>query len=260
MSRTTPRSRPPSTAAQLLTVIILAALTSDARAGSEPAAPAPLPPDPPEESAGAPGTPATCEVRWDCRDFPPPRCDEGDPVRYAGLCEGGLCRYVELRMRCPDGMVCRFGPRGPGCGTPRAEESPAEPPRAMQANPLGHLPTATRQLLLNASVRFGVGGTAIDRWDARLLDEVADALAAHPELRVRVDGHTDDTGRRAHNMRLSLDRAAAVRDALVARGVAPGRLAIAGLGPDQPLVANDNERNRSFNRRADIVVVGVAGR
>jgi outer membrane protein OmpA-like peptidoglycan-associated protein len=86
------------------------------------------------------------------------------------------------------------------------------------------------------------------------LDQVAALLAAEPDLRVYVTGHTDSTGGFEHNMRLSADRAAAVVAALVGTyGVDPVRLASAGLGPTSPVASNDTEEGKAKNRRVELV-------
>ncbi len=68
-------------------------------------------------------------------------------------------------------------------------------------------------------------------------------------------GHSDGTGRRAHNLRLSRARAMAVAQALRAEGLAVAR--VEGLGPDQPVAANDTIQGRARNRRVEIHLQGV---
>jgi OmpA-OmpF porin, OOP family len=86
------------------------------------------------------------------------------------------------------------------------------------------------------------------------LDAVAAALKASPGAQILVEGHTDATGVPADNERLSLERASAVKNALVARGVDADSIAVAGLGQDQPIAPNDTPEGRAKNRRTEIVV------
>ena len=87
------------------------------------------------------------------------------------------------------------------------------------------------------------------------LNEVADALVkGSPDSNITVEGHTDSQGQRQYNMDLSKKRADAVRDQLVARGVAADRIKSVGYGPDKPLVDNKTAENRANNRRVEIVV------
>lgn len=85
-----------------------------------------------------------------------------------------------------------------------------------------------------------------------VLDRVATSLAAYPEIRVEVAGHTDSKGSRAYNVRLSQKRADAVRDYLVGKGIAADRLVAKGYGPDKPLATNDTEEGRAQNRRTEL--------
>ena len=87
------------------------------------------------------------------------------------------------------------------------------------------------------------------------LNEVADALVKSSlDSNITVEGHTDSQGQRDYNMTLSKKRADAVRDQLVARGVAPDRIKSVGYGPDRPLVDNKTPENRASNRRVEVVV------
>jgi len=87
------------------------------------------------------------------------------------------------------------------------------------------------------------------------LNEVADALIkGNPDSNITVEGHTDSQGQRQYNMELSKKRADAVRDQLVARGVASDRIKSVGYGPDRPLIDNKTAENRANNRRVEIVV------
>ena len=88
----------------------------------------------------------------------------------------------------------------------------------------------------------------------RTLDEVATVLKAYPEAEVVVEGHTDATGVPADNQRLSLERADAVKSALVARGVSADRIKTAGLGQDRPVASNGTVEGRAKNRRTELVV------
>jgi OOP family OmpA-OmpF porin len=105
------------------------------------------------------------------------------------------------------------------------------------------------------NVQFEHGSAEIKPESDSLLDQIALHLKANPELkRVRVEGHTDDTGPRDVNVRLSKQRAEAVRQHLVKRGVNPQRLSAEGYGPDKPLVTDTTEAARAKNRRVEFVV------
>ncbi|HYJ10445.1 MAG TPA: OmpA family protein, partial [Polyangiaceae bacterium] len=85
-----------------------------------------------------------------------------------------------------------------------------------------------------------------------LLTEVAKVMTDHPEIkRVRVEGHTDNKGGAAYNVKLSQQRADSVIKWLSSRGIAPDRLVAKGMGLTNPLVPNDTEANRALNRRVE---------
>jgi outer membrane protein OmpA-like peptidoglycan-associated protein len=74
-----------------------------------------------------------------------------------------------------------------------------------------------------------------------------------PALKVFEVGHTDSASGLEANVKLSLDRAAAVVKAIAARGVAAQRLKYAGLGPYSPVASNETEEGRAKYRRVELV-------
>lgn len=89
--------------------------------------------------------------------------------------------------------------------------------------------------------------------DARtILDGIASALVANPEIRVRVSGHTDSIGERAYNVALSQSRAESVAAYLASRGVAEARMEAQGFGPDEPVATNATSEGRALNRRVEL--------
>lgn len=88
---------------------------------------------------------------------------------------------------------------------------------------------------------------------APVIDEIAKLLQGDPALRLSIDGHTDSSGAAEHNRTLSKARADAVRDALLARGIADARLSTQGFGADKPLADNADATGRARNRRVELV-------
>lgn len=84
------------------------------------------------------------------------------------------------------------------------------------------------------------------------LDEVAEWLKAHPDLRIEIAAHTDNTEFRPYALSRSLGRASAVRKYLLSRGVASERLLAKGYGPDQPVAGNDTAAGRARNERIEL--------
>lgn len=85
-------------------------------------------------------------------------------------------------------------------------------------------------------------------------ERLASWMLGHPEVRVRVEGHTDNVGSTAKNQVLSLERAEAVRSFLNTRGVDSSRVDVLGLGDTMPVTDNNTEEGRSSNRRVEVVI------
>lgn len=107
------------------------------------------------------------------------------------------------------------------------------------------------RLLDAAHIEFETGSDRIASSKVALLDLTARAASDCPG-RLRVEGHTDNTGSAAINDALSQRRAEAVRAALVQRGVAPSRLTAVGYGSGRPIGDNDTDEGRALNRRIEI--------
>jgi outer membrane protein OmpA-like peptidoglycan-associated protein len=86
------------------------------------------------------------------------------------------------------------------------------------------------------------------------IDRLAQFMRDYPERSVRIEGHTDSAGDDQANQQLSERRAAAVRDALVARGIDAARIETAGYGEARPIAGNDTPGGRQQNRRIEVVV------
>jgi len=106
-------------------------------------------------------------------------------------------------------------------------------------------------------VQFATGSSRIDRRSEPLLDQISQALNANPEVgKVLVEGHTDNVGDPRLNQRLSQERAAAVREALISRGVDGDRLTTRGFGESRPIAPNKSPAGRANNRRVEFIITG----
>ena len=88
-----------------------------------------------------------------------------------------------------------------------------------------------------------------------ILNQVADSLAAAPQMRVEIGGHTDAQGSDAANQKLSERRAQAAKDYLIARGIDAARLSSKGYGESQPVDSNETAEGRELNRRVEMKVL-----
>lgn len=87
----------------------------------------------------------------------------------------------------------------------------------------------------------------------KILDEVVEVLSQNPKISLEVQGHTDNVGGEAYNMKLSQSRADSVRAYMVQKGIPPARLVGKGYGFHQPLVPNTSAANRELNRRVQFI-------
>lgn len=93
----------------------------------------------------------------------------------------------------------------------------------------------------------------------RTIDKLVEFLHKHTERTVVIEGHTDSRGSDVYNLGLSQQRSDAVRNALVARGIAPARIQARGMGEVYPVASNDTEAGRQQNRRVEIIISTDAG-
>ncbi len=102
---------------------------------------------------------------------------------------------------------------------------------------------------------FDTGSASLKQKSEAALLVIATYLKELPQQNFYIVGHTDDTGDYDFNMKLSHNRAAAVRDALVTdHGVVSKRLFASGVGPLSPMASNANDLSRAQNRRVEIIL------
>jgi OOP family OmpA-OmpF porin len=118
------------------------------------------------------------------------------------------------------------------------------------------LPAAVKSFMgVIAGIEFDENQAAIRASSEMALDNAASILKEHPSLNVEVVGHTDDRGTRELNLDLSLRRAEAVKQSLIARGIDASRIQSRGAGPDEPLTSNDTPAGRQKNRRIEFRII-----
>lgn len=129
------------------------------------------------------------------------------------------------------------------------------PPRRTRGLGLRH----RTEPYIDLQIRFDFDSDRLRPEAARQIAEIAGALseAILKERRILIEGHTDATGAAEYNQDLSERRAAAVRAALIARGVDPTMLTIAAYGEAQPIGDNANPVGQALNRRVTFVNIGA---
>lgn len=101
-------------------------------------------------------------------------------------------------------------------------------------------------------INFETNKSDIKPESEAVLKEILTLLEKQPEWKLRIDGHTDNTGPKAANMALSQRRAAAVMAWLVKNGADKSRLTSQGFGDTQPAAENDTEEGKAKNRRVEL--------
>ena len=141
-------------------------------------------------------------------------------------------------------------------GCPVEEPPPAAPPceapSAGEAIDLNGCKTGEAVVL--RGVNFELDSARLTANAKTILDGVADALLAAQDLKVEVGGHTSSEASDAYNLKLSDNRAEAVRQYLIARGVAGDRLTVMGYGERNPVADNGTSDGRELNRRVELKV------
>lgn len=114
-------------------------------------------------------------------------------------------------------------------------------------------------MLTLGNVLFDTNGDTLKPGADELVSRLAQFLQNHPDIKVRIEGHTDSTGSDAYNQALSERRAEAVAHALEARGTPVQRIQAVGRGKSAPVAGNDTAAGRQQNRRVEIIFSDAHG-
>jgi outer membrane protein OmpA-like peptidoglycan-associated protein len=128
------------------------------------------------------------------------------------------------------------------------------PPQGFAVDSHGCL---TEQIATIPEVRFAPNTSRLTAEAVQILTQFAEALVQQPQFFVEVDGNTDSSGSQYANLELSRQRAKAVKDTLIAHGVAAQRLSAEGYGSFRPLTNNATEQEREQNRRIDFRITAA---
>ena len=136
---------------------------------------------------------------------------------------------------------------------PVVEVAPVEPVAPVQPAPQ----ELTEDLNMELRVFFDTNKSNIKDQYKPEIAKVAEKLVEYPNATARIEGHTDNTGPRALNERLSLARANSVKSSLVNEyNVDPARLSTQGFAWDQPIADNNTKEGRAMNRRVFATITG----
>jgi outer membrane protein ompA family P60 len=113
----------------------------------------------------------------------------------------------------------------------------------------------TKEINLYAkTILFDVNKSVVKTQAEFILYNIAKIMNENDDFNFIIEGHTDNTGVAEHNLQLSQERADAIKDYLIRKGVKSKRLEAKGYGQTRPIESNDTERGREINRRVEINV------
>jgi outer membrane protein OmpA-like peptidoglycan-associated protein len=117
-------------------------------------------------------------------------------------------------------------------------------------------PIETGEKIVLHNIFFASGSSNLEERSQTEIEILQLFLQRNASLRIEIGGHTDDVGNDAANLKLSQERADAVRSALIAKGIDAGRIVAKGYGETKPVASNQNEAGRAQNRRTEFSIVG----
>jgi OOP family OmpA-OmpF porin len=203
-----------------------------------------------------------------CPDVPGVKTD--DPKTNGCPSDRDKDGIVDAEDACPDVAGLKTDdPKTNGCPDPDRDKDgianekdacpdvpgPANADPAKNGCPQAYIQEG--QIKIRDKVKFATSSAAIVRGkdSEDVLDAVKKILADHPDIKVRIEGHTDNVAWPQLNRTLSQHRAESVKAWLVQHGIDAGRLTTQGFGPDRPIDDNATYQGRANNRRVEFHIL-----
>ncbi|MDR1022084.1 MAG: OmpA family protein [Prevotellaceae bacterium] len=140
---------------------------------------------------------------------------------------------------------------------PKSKEAKLLAKKGYDAFPTDSVRVGMKTYLRN--ILFANAKATLKSKSYKQLEPLYRLMIYHPTLQIEVSGHTDDTGKKATNQRLSQERAQSVVDYLVGRGIEQNRLVAKGYGDTQPITPNKTTGGKKLNRRVEFKVISLGG-
>ena len=102
-------------------------------------------------------------------------------------------------------------------------------------------------------ILFETGKSVIQKESLPIIDQIYEMLNLAANIKISIEGHTDNVGDATSNKKLSNDRAKSVMDVLIAKGIDKSRLSSIGWGQEKPVADNRTDEGKAKNRRVEIV-------
>ncbi|MBN8825021.1 MULTISPECIES: OmpA family protein [unclassified Spirosoma] len=125
----------------------------------------------------------------------------------------------------------------------------------IKSDPVKMAPIKEGSVIRLNNIFFDTGKTELRPESGPELDRLVTTLNENPKMTIEVRGHTDNTGSNEINNKLSQDRADAVREYFISKGIEPDRVGSKGFGESKPIATNDTEAGRQQNRRVEFAIV-----
>jgi outer membrane protein OmpA-like peptidoglycan-associated protein len=137
---------------------------------------------------------------------------------------------------------------------PESTPAPPIPPAPAPVEKKSKVYIEKEKIVISETIYFASAKANILPVSFAILDDVAKLLLENPDIKVRIEGHTDNVGRDDLNLRLSQARADSVMKYLIKKGVTPERLEAKGYGETMPIADNSTPEGRAKNRRVEFVI------
>lgn len=125
----------------------------------------------------------------------------------------------------------------------------------IKSDPVKMAPIKEGSVVRLNNIFFDTGKSELRPESGPELDRLVTTLNENPKMTIEVRGHTDNTGSNEINNKLSQDRADAVREYFISKGIEPDRVGSKGFGETKPIATNDTEAGRQQNRRVEFVII-----
>lgn len=147
----------------------------------------------------------------------------------------------------------------PGCALFTTKEKPFDPIEVTATRPPpgpDRVVLLPSNIIISDKIQFQTNSHELLDVSHALLDEVVKVMSDNVQIEsVRVEGHTDSTGKADYNKTLSQKRAESVMKYLVSKGVKANRLSAEGFGQERPIADNADAVGQDMNRRVEFVIV-----
>jgi outer membrane protein OmpA-like peptidoglycan-associated protein len=197
------------------------------------------------------------------------RCPQDKGVEETGGCpdkDGDGDKIVDRKDKCPEAAG---PPENDGCpdtdtdkdGVPdRLDKCPTEAETVNNYKDTDgcadELPKEVKKYTgAVKGINFVTGKADLLPTSNKVLDDITKVLKDYPDVKIEIDGHTDDVGERNANIDLSKARAESVRKYFIDHGVPEARMTANGFGPDKPVADNKTKAGKAKNRRVEIKLV-----